>query len=99
MTLIHWSWLLVGLALIDWVATVTLVRASARSNEAALEERATAAVILTFAASLIALLALAFIFDIKVPGDIGTAMLIGSLLLLSVPQLVWVVAYEFGRFQ
>ncbi len=99
MTLVHWSWLLVVLALIDWAATVTLVRASARSNEPALEERAIAAVILTFAASLIALLALAFILNFDVPSDVGTTMLIGSLLLLSAPQLVWVLAYELGQFR
>ncbi len=98
MTLVHWSWLLVGLAIIDWIATLRLVRASAGSNEAALEERATAAVILTFAASLVALLAIAFIFNVTLPDGVGTAALIGALLAISVPQLIWVFAYELGRF-
>lgn len=98
MTLVHWSWLLVVAAAIDWIATVTLVRAAFRVKEAALQERATAAVILTFAASVIALLSLAFIFRITLPEGVGTSLLVGALLLLSLPQMVWVVAYEFGRF-
>lgn len=99
MTLVHWSWILVILAVIDWLATTTLIRAALREKEAALEERATAALILTFAASLVAFLALAYVFNVTVTDGLGTAALIGALMLLSVPQLLWLAAYERGQFQ
>ena len=92
------SWILVVLAVIDWIATVILIRAAFSVKAAALEERATASLILTIAASLIAGLALAYVFSFKLPDGVGTAALVGALLLLSLPQVVWVLAYERGKF-
>jgi len=97
-TLVHWSWLLVGLAIVDLVTTGTLVRAAIRDAEPALRERAIAAVILTVAAWLFAGLALAFILGIKLPDGVGTAALLAGLLIISLPQIVWWAAYRRGQF-
>ena len=99
MTIEVWAWLLVILAIADWGATVTLVRAALRIHESALEERATAAVILTIAASGAGLLSLAFLAKIQLPAGLGTALLVAILLLVSLPQLIWYAAYRNGRFR
>lgn len=99
MTLMHWSWLLIGLAVIDWLATFVLWRASRFAREPALDERATASTILSFAATIIAILAAAFVLEFELPEGIGTALLVAAVALMSAPQIVWVVAYHAGRFR
>ena len=93
------AWALVLLAIADWGATFALVRGALAVKEAALEERATVSVILTFAATVAALLAVAFLAKIQLPPGLGTLALIGVLLLISVPQLVWYAAFRAGRFR
>lgn len=92
------AWALVILAVADWFATVKLVQAALRVKEAALEERATISVILTVAASGAAFLAAAFLARVSLPPGLGTLILVGILLLISVPQLLWYAAYRLGRF-
>lgn len=99
MTLVSWSYLLILLAVVDWIATVVLLRASRRVREPALDERVVASTILSFAATCIAILAVAFILEFDLPDGSGTAILVAAVLLMSLPQLVWFVAYRLGRFR
>lgn len=93
------AWALVLLAIADWGATVTLVRAALEEQEPALEERATVAVVLTLAATGAAGLAVAFLARIQLGSDFRTFVLIAVLLLISLPQLLWYWAYRVGRFR
>lgn len=93
------AWALVLLAIADWGATVKLVQAALEVREAAIEERATISIVLTIAATVAAGLAVAFLAKIQLPPGLGTTALIGVLLLISVPQLVWYAAYRSGRFR
>lgn len=83
---------------IDWVASAILIRAAQRLNEPALAERATASVILTIAATCIAIPSAAFVVKANL-GGVGTIILIGGLLLVTLPQLVWLVSYWRGHFR
>lgn len=99
MTLVHWSGILIILAVIDWIATVILARAALRLREPALQERATASAIMTLAATSIGVLSGAYILNIELSDGLGTAILVGALLLFSLPQVIWMIAYELGRFR
>lgn len=99
MTLDVVSGLLILLALADWWATVILVRAALAIREAAIEERATTAVILTLGATATAFLAAVRLLRIDILPGLGTALLIAALVAVSVPQLIWAVAYWRGQFR
>ena len=99
MTLDHWAWILIAAAVADWGATVALVRGANRLHEAALNERATASVILTVVASGAALLSAFYLLRVVLPPDWWSGALVALFLLVSVPQLVWYVAYRSGRFR
>jgi hypothetical protein len=91
--------LLIVLAVFDVIVTAILVLAARRLKETALEERATASVVLTLAAVLVAILAGAYLGEFDLPTGTGTILLFGGLILISVPQLVWFVAYARGAFK
>jgi hypothetical protein len=90
--------LLVAAPVPGWVFTVILVRAALRLREPSLQERATAAVILSTSATCIAIPSAAYLQKISL-GGFGTLILIAGLLLVSLPQIVWGVAYLAGRFR
>lgn len=90
---------LVVLAVFDWVATVTLWRAARVIHEIALTERAAASLILTIAATAIGVLSLAYLLGVRLASPFPTLLLIVGLVLLSVPQLVWLAAYVRGKFR
>ena len=91
--------LLIILAVFDVIVTGVLITAARRLREPALEERATASIVLTLAAVFMAFLAVAYLRDIDLPRSTGTILLFGGLILISVPQLVWFVAYARGAFK
>jgi hypothetical protein len=93
------SWLLIGLAVMDWVATVILVRAALRLHEPSLEERATTSVLLSIGASGVAMLAGAYLLGVSLPQWLSFLLLVAGLVILSAPQLVWLAAYKLGRFR
>jgi hypothetical protein len=93
------SWLLIGLAIVDWLATGVLVRAALHLREAALEERATTSVMLSIGATGAAVLAAAFLFGFHLPDGVSFLFIAGALVILSVPQLIWAIAYAAGRFR
>jgi len=99
MTLDDLARALIVLALGDIGVTVLLVRAAKAQPEAALQERAIASVILTFIAGIVAFMAAAYLLDLTLPGPLGTGMLAGALLLVSLPQMVWAVMYWHGTFR
>ena len=93
------SWLLIGLAVVDWLATRILVNAARRIHEAALEERATTSVLLSVGATGAAVLAGAYLFGFQLPDGVSFLFIAGALLILSIPQLVWAVAFLRGAFR
>lgn len=94
-----WAWALVLLAIADWGATVSLIRAARQVREPALRERAIISIILSLAASGAAGLSLAFLAHFKLPEGLGTAILITVLLAISLPQLIWYAAFRRGHFR
>jgi len=91
---------LIALALIDWLATVVLIRAAHRYHEAALTERAIVSVILTLIATGTAVLAADYLVrEVTLPAAAGTALLTAGLLAVSLPQIVWAILYWRGRFR
>ena len=99
MTIDMLAWLLILLAVVDLIVTVFLVSATRSVHEPALTERATASVILTSAALLWAILGVVYLLDITLVSPVGTMLLFGGLLLISLPQLIWFVAYWRGVFR
>ena len=93
------AWILIILAACDIIVTVFLVWATRGIDEPALTERATASVILTFAALLWAILGVTYLLDIRLTSPLPTALLFGGLLLISAPQVIWFVAYWRGVFK
>ena len=90
---------LILLAIGDIAITLLLVRIAHRLKEPALEERATASVILTFVAVIVAMLSAAYLVDATLPSLVGTGLLGFALLLVSFPQFVWAAAYWRGTFR
>lgn len=99
------AFLLIGLAVADWLATFVLIRAALAlrdgdgNGEAALDERATAAMVLTVGATCAAIIAIAYLLGVALPDGISFLFLAAGLIALSVPQIVWALAYVAGRFQ
>jgi len=90
---------LILLAIGDIAVSLAMVRIALRMKEPALEERATASVILTFVAVIVAMLSAIYLLDMSVPSLVGTGLLGLALLLVSLPQFVWAVAYWLGTFR
>ena len=93
------SAVLIVLAAIDVIATITLVRAAVRTRENSLTERAMVSVLLTAFAVSVALLAVNRLGQWHLPTEVATVILVGGLLLISVPQIVWLVAYRRQGFR
>lgn len=93
------AWALIVLAVIDWFATRELIRSALIVKEPALEERATVSTILTIAATAGAFLAAAYLAHIRLVAIFTSTLLIGALIALSLPQIIWWVAYKVGRFR
>jgi hypothetical protein len=92
-----WSRVLVILAVVGWISTVTIVRAARALPEGALVERALVAVVCSFAASLIAILASAFLLHVPLPPGSGFSLLVGACVLLNLPPILWAAALLTGR--
>jgi hypothetical protein len=97
MTLDVVAWLLVGLALANVSSTVILVLAAMRHPWPALEERATVAVILAIVAVAAAILGLQQLRFVEL-GDLWIVLLSVGLMLVSLPSIIWALAYWRGRF-
>lgn len=92
------SVVLIVLVVIDWAATRILVAGALRLKYRALEERAGVSAMLSIMASGVALLALLYLLDVPAPPILSTLVIIGVFLGISLPQVVWVVAYVRGKF-
>lgn len=82
---------LILLAVIDWIATATLIRWARIVHEPALTERAGASVILTAVATTVAIVSADYLFDSWSLGALGSVLFISGLLCVSAPQIVWVI--------
>jgi hypothetical protein len=89
--------LLIVLAVIDWFVTATLRSVAAVVREPALQERADVSVLLSLAATIVAILAAFYLFEARFP--FSGVLLIASLAALSAPQLIWYVSFRRGRFR
>lgn len=90
--------LLILLAGADWIAAVILLRAARRYRWPALVDRASTALALAFAATLIGFIAGARLFDIRLGQPVFLLLLIAIFMLVSLPSLVWLWAYLRGHF-
>lgn len=93
------SGFLIALAVMDVIATVVLSRAAVRLHENALTERAAVSILLTVFAVGVALLAVNRLASLHLAAEVATVILVGGLLLISVPQIVWLVAYRRRSFR
>lgn len=83
-----------------WSATIILVAAALRRPRiAALTERAVTAVILSTAATALAVLGFARLGRVTVDRDIVTLVLAFVALAVSAPAVVWLVAFLKGSFR
>jgi hypothetical protein len=89
---------LVALAVLNIGSTTILVAAAARHHWPALEERATVAVVLAVIAMGAATMGLARLKVLSLAPEASLAILVIGLLLVSVPSIVWLVAFLAGRF-
>jgi hypothetical protein len=84
------AWLLIGLAVLNWIAAAGLIAANRRvPGIDALHERAIAQVLLAFASTLFA-----FMGGMRlgvVPPEWFIPMLVGAGVIVSVPGIVWLV--------
>jgi len=90
---------LIALAGIDVVLTTVLVRAARRTGERSLIERAVVSIMLTAFAVGVALLAVNRLAQLHLPTEVATLILIGGLVLISVPQIVWFIVYRRKGFR
>lgn len=93
------SWMLIVMAIADWIATVTLLYAARLVREPALSERATTSVVLSLGASAVAVLGAAHLLRVEIPSAPNLGLLVLGLMALSIPQLIWVVMLAMGRFR
>jgi hypothetical protein len=91
--------LLILLAVLNVGSTVILVLAALRHRWPALEERATVAVILAIGATVAATLGMARLHVLSMAPDLAVGLLVVTLTLISLPSLIWLVAYLAGRFE
>lgn len=90
--------LLIAFAAINVTSTLVLVRAALRHHWPALRERAAIAVILAAIAIGFALLGGHRLHLLNLPSDVSLAILALGLMLVSVPSIIWAIAYWTGRF-
>lgn len=91
--------LLIAAAVFDWIATVVMFLAERDYPNRALQERVTAAVLLSCISTIGAVMSAAFLLGSHLPSDVVTILLVGGFLLASVPQAVWLVGLITGRFR
>lgn len=91
------AWILIGLAIVNVGCTAMLVYLAMRHPWPALEERATVAVILALIAVGAAALGTEQLRLVEL-GDAWIVILAGGLILVSLPSIIWTVAYWRGRF-
>lgn len=87
------------LAIVDWIATVILVRASNHVHEPALTERATTAVLLSSVATIGAALAVLLASEARLPQGWTTLFLAACFVLVSFPQVWWLAGLWMGKFR
>ena len=93
------SSLLIALAVFDWASTAVIYLAARKLHEPALDERASVSVILSLAATGAACLGAARLGFLTIPPGVGIFVLSLILILLSIPQLVWIVGLFTGKFR
>lgn len=91
------SVLLIALVIVDWASTIVLIRGALRLKYVALEERAGVATMLSVMASAVAVLGLLYLLHFSAPA-LSALVIIGVFLGISLPQVVWGIAYLRGRF-
>ena len=91
--------LLIVLACCDWVLTGVIYKAARSVDEPALTERATTSVILSFVATLAAILAAARLGVLELGSGVGLVLLIVAFVFVSAPQFIWAIGLVTGRFR
>lgn len=99
MTLEDASRVLIVLAVCDWVFTAMIYLAARRYRNAALIERATASIILSTVATIVAMLSLAYLLHVPIGVDLVNVTLVGALILVSAPQFIWAFGLASGKFR
>jgi hypothetical protein len=92
------AFLLVVLAVIDWISAVILVRGALICGWPALSDRAISASITATFATIVAVLALTRTGMIEFPPGVGFALLAIGCVIVSISSLVWLVRYWRGDF-
>ncbi len=92
------AWLLIAFAAVNVTSTFVLVRAALRHHWPALEERATVAVLLAVIAVGAAVLGLVRLRILDLPSEASLSIIACGLVLVSVPAVIWAIAYWTGRF-
>ena len=92
------SWLFIALCVLDWWSAVILIRAALRLRYLALEERAGTATILAIVASGVAVLGVERISGVNFGQALNVVILVAVLGGLSVPSVLWLIAYFRGEF-
>ncbi len=92
------AYLLIAFAVVNVTSTFVLVRAALRHHWPALEERATVAVVLAVVAVGAACLGLVRLHILSLSSEVSLALIAVGLMLVSVPSVIWVIAYRTGRF-
>lgn len=90
---------LVVLAVADWFWTGLLVYAAHKLPEPALADRAAAAVISSFAASLFAVMGAVWIADFRLSSVAFLTILVIAGVAISLPQFIWGFGLLTGRFR
>ena len=90
---------LIMLAAFDWAVTMMLVIAARHVGEPALTERAATSVVLTFGATLGAILGMVVLADVTLPRGFGLSLIALAFAIISVPQVLWLVSWMNGKFR
>lgn len=92
-------WLLILLPPIDWMAALILGSLTLRyPHVLTLRERAVAAAIIACVASIAGVLAWSRLGFLAVSGETALFLLAGSLTLVSLPSVLWLLLLATGRF-
>ena len=93
-------WMLILIPPIDWIVATILTWLSIRyPGILTLRERAITAWILAFVATVAGFLGLVRIGAFAITNDLAIALLAGSLLLVSLPAIYWLLLLALGRFR
>lgn len=93
------SIVLVLLALADWFWTAVLLLAAHYFPEPSLQERAATGVVLSFVATIAAILGLARLHVVTLDGGAVIILLVAGFLAVSLPQWIWGIGLLTGRFR